>query len=155
MRDEQCLSVVVPTTEARSLVFALRTQLRSGFVAFVGTTQWLGDERHEGKAEVVLARGESQFDILRLARTDACNYDMGTEDLTKKLQAWHHSYGIDVFHAETDTVEFTLENTPADLQAFANEVYEFCPDIVDQGMGSVDVLKQAIETSHHIYLWWD
>ncbi|MGH7172102.1 MAG: DUF4253 domain-containing protein [Gemmataceae bacterium] len=155
IRDNQCLSVVVPEDEAQALVSALRKQLPPEFVAFVGTTDWLGDERHDGKAEVVVGKGESQFDILRLARTDACNYDMDTEEVITKLQSWHRSCGIDIFHAETDTVEFTLDNLPADIRAFANEVYEFCPDIVEQGVGSVDELEQIIKGYQYVYLWWD
>jgi hypothetical protein len=155
MRDEQCLSVIVREDEAQPLVFALRKQLPAGLIAFVGTTDWLGDEKHEGKAEVVVGKGESQFDILRLARTDPCNYDMDAEGVIRKLQSWHHSCGIDIFHAETDTVELTLDNVPSDIRAFANDVYDFCPDIVDQGVGSVNLLEQAIKDYQYVYLWWD
>lgn len=155
MRDEACVSVVLPEVEARPLVLDIRKQLPMGFLAFLGTTQWLGDEKHEGKVEVVIGKGESQFDILRLARTDACNYELDTESLIRKLQSWHNSCGIDVFHAETDTIEFTLASLPTDIQAFATDVYAFCPDIVDQGVGSVDALEQAIRDYQHVYLWWD
>ncbi len=155
MKDERCFSVVVPEEKARPLVSSLRKQLPSGFVTFVGTTRWIGDEKHDGNAEVVVGKGESQFDILRLARADACNCGMDTEDLAKKLQSWHHSYGINIFHAETDIIEFTLDTIPVDMRVFANEVYEFCPDIVDQGIGSVEALERAIEDHKHVYLWWD
>lgn len=155
MKDKQCLSVVVPEDTARPLVFSLRKQLPSGLVTFVGTSQWLGDERHDDKVEIVVGKGESQFDILRLARTDACNFDMDTEDLIQKLESWHFSWGIDIIRAETDTIELTLAKMPADTHAFANEVYEFCPDIVDQGVGSVDALEEVIKDYKHIYLWWD
>src|SRR5205823_10299163 len=65
MKDEQCLSVVVPKDDAQPLVFGLRKQLPPDFVAFVGTTRWLGDEKHDSKSEVVLGKGKSQFDIDR------------------------------------------------------------------------------------------
>jgi hypothetical protein len=99
------------------------------------------EETHDGKVEVVLGKGESQFDILRLARVEACNHDMDTEDLIHRLQSWHRCCGVDIIAAETDTIELSLERLPVDPWAFANEVYEFCPDIVDQGVGSVDVLR--------------
>ncbi len=154
-KDEHCLSAIVPESEARHLVFDLREQLPAGFIAFLGTMRWLGDERHNGGAELVVGKGESQFDILRLARADACNYGMDTEALVTELQSWHNSYGIDIFHAETATIEFTLDRLPADMRAFANEVYDFCPDIVDQGIGTVEALEQAIRDHKHVYLWWD
>ncbi len=80
---------------------------------------------------------------------------MDTEDVIRKLQSWHNSYGIDIYCAETDTIELTLDVVPTDTRTFANEVYEFCPDIVDQGVGSVDVLEEAIKDYQYIYLWWD
>lgn len=133
MREDRCVSVLVPEDRAQSLDFRVRQILPVGFVVFVGTTRWLGEERHEGQAEVVVGPGESQYDLLRLARSDACNYDMGTEDLLATLQSWDRAYGIQLFHAETDTIEFTLDRLPDDVYAFAAEVYEFCPDVVDQG----------------------
>jgi hypothetical protein len=70
-KDSSCLSVVVSEDRARPLVFDIRKQLPSGCQAFIGTTRWFGDERHEG-AEIAVGKGDSQFDIVRLARSDAC-----------------------------------------------------------------------------------
>ena len=80
-RDSDCVSTVVPEGQARQLVYAVRQRLPPGFVAFVGTTHWLGEETHRGSAEIVVGRGGSQFDILRLARSDAVSFDMDTDDL--------------------------------------------------------------------------
>lgn len=150
----ECLSVVTPNEQARSLVYNLRSELPAGFVAFIGTTRWLGDEQHKG-VEIVVGPGRSQFDILRLAKSDACNYGMGTEDIIMRLQKWHEAIGIDIFHAETDTIELTLTGIPGNWKAFAEEVYEFCPDIVDQGLGSLDALEDGMRNYQQILLWWD
>jgi hypothetical protein len=48
-----------------------------------------------------------------------------------------------------------LLKLPADTQAFARDVYEFCPDIVDQGVGSVEAQEESIRDSGQVYLWWD
>ncbi len=154
-RDEGCLSVVVPAGEAEALVWRLRDALGPGLVAFVGTSQWLGDETHEEGAEVAVGPGGSQLDILRLARSDAANYDMYTEDLVAKLGGYDEEFGIDITHAETDTILFNLVGWPADLAAFARDLYEFCPDIVDQGVGSVEELREVVEATGKVALWWD
>jgi hypothetical protein len=80
---------------------------------------------------------------------------MGTEDLIRKLRQWDDAYGIDIYMADTDTIQLRLKRLPPDLPAFAKEVYAFCPDIVDQGVGSVEALEQAIRESREVYLWWD
>lgn len=154
-RDEGCLSVIAPTKKAGALLSRIREALAPGLVVFVGTSQWYGDERHEGRSEVVVGPGESQFDILRLARSDAVNYEMDTEDLVEKLRQYDRDFGINITHAQTDTILFDLVGRPADFAAFARDLYGFCPDIVDQGVGSVEVLREAIEGTGQVYLWWD
>ena len=44
---------------------------------------------------------------------------------------------------------------PEDLAAFADEVYDFCPDIVEQGCDSVEALAEAIAETSTVFLWWD
>ncbi len=152
------VSVIVPGEpdgKARDLVLRLRKRLPPGWVAFVGTSRWLGEEKLDGNVEVVVGPGRDQFDILRLAKTDAVNYEMSTEALVKKLRAYHAIVPIDIWHAETDTIELDLAAVPADPKAFAKDVYAFCPDIVDQGVGSVAALEKEIVKTKRLFLWWD
>jgi hypothetical protein len=148
------VSVIVPADKAKDLVLKLRGVLPHEMLAFVGTHQWLGKEKFKG-VEVVVIAGKSQFDILRLMRSNGANYDLATEDIVAKLVQYDSAFGIRIFHAETDVVEFDLLRTPGDMTAFANDVYVFCPDIVDQGVGDVKKLAEAIEAEGTVYLWWD
>src|SRR5262249_38127499 len=107
-QDTAARSVVVPKDDAEGVLLKLRSQSLPGIIAFIGTANWLGDERHEDGAELVIAKGTTQFDIVRIARSDAVNYEMGTEDLVQKLQSYDEAFGIDIIHAETDTIEFDL-----------------------------------------------
>ena len=152
--DISGVSVIVPADKAKDLVLKLRGVLPHEMLAFVGTHQWLGKEKFKG-VEVVVIIGESQFDILRRVRTNGTNYDLDTEDIVAKLIEYDNAFGIRIFHAETDAVEFDLLRTPDDMTAFANDVYAFCPDIVDQGFGEVEKLAEAIEAEGTVYLWWD
>lgn len=139
---------------ADKLMAELRVKLPPGYVAFVGTTRWLGEYKPNG-VELVVGPAESQFDILRHARSDAVNYDLETEDLVSRLQKYDRDAGIDIVQAETDTVDFKLHRLPDNLEAFAEDLYDFCPDLVDQGCGSVSALVEEIRKNHRICLWWD
>jgi hypothetical protein len=150
-RNPAARSVLVEDDEATELVARVRAEIGPGLIAFVGCTRSLAEPCDEG-SEVVVAQGDSQFDILRV---DAVNYDMETEDLVRKLEEYHAKYGIDIFHAETDTIEFRFEAIPANLSAFCDDLYEFCPDIVDQDAGTVDKLRSRIATTGAVFLWWD
>ncbi|MBC8102842.1 MAG: DUF4253 domain-containing protein [Cytophagales bacterium] len=154
-RYDGCLSVVAPSKETEALLGRVRAALPEGMVAFIGTTRWLGDERHEGGEEIAVGAGDTQMEILRHAASNACNYDRDTEDLIQQLESYDRQYGIVLTHAETDTVEFDLVDLPPDRLAFAQSLYEFCPDIVEQGTESVAALAESIEVRGAVYLWWD
>jgi len=155
-RDEftEARSVLVQASQAEPMLGKIRSRLGPGLVAFIGTQTSHARPRPSG-VELLVGRGASQFDILRIAASDAVNYGKETEDLVKQLQVWDSAYGVDIFQAETDTIQFRLKIIPADLKKFADEVYEFCPDIVDQGVESVDQLAKDIGESRKVLLWWD
>lgn len=147
-------SVLVDDAKSEQLLGKIRSHLGPGLVAFIGTRTSHAKPRPKG-VELVIGSGASQFDILRIAASDAVNFNKGTEDLIQQIQVWDKAYGVDIFQAETDTVQFRFIKIPADLKAFAEEAYEFCPDIVDQGVGSIDQLANSISASGKLLLWWD
>lgn len=147
-------SVLVTERDAEHVLKAVRQQLPKGMIAFVGTVRSLAEPPVNG-VEMVVAPGATQFDILRVAASDAVNYGMETEDLIRELQKWDAEFGIDIWQAQTDMIQIRLKRLPADVSAFAERVYKFCPDIVDQGVGSVNELARAIRKTREVGLWWD
>ena len=157
-RDENTrgvASVLVEESKLDGVIDTLRAQLPAGWLVFQSKQYFVGE--HVGHAEIAVAPGRTQFDMLRVAHSDAANYGLGTEAVIQKLQAWDSKYrlGLDIRHAEIDVVEARLAHLPDDLDAFAREVYAFCPDIVDQGTETVEALAKEIRARHVLYLWWD
>lgn len=153
-QNPEARSALVSEADARRVVDELRRELGPRLLAFIGCTRSLADPPDEG-SEIVVAAGDDQFDMLRIAQSDAINFGMETEDLVRKLQEYDAKYGIDIFHAETDTIEFALRSMPDDLSAFCQDLYKFCPDIVDQGVGTVEKLEQEVAQKKSVFLWWD
>ncbi|MEO3946051.1 DUF4253 domain-containing protein [Gorillibacterium sp. CAU 1737] len=151
---QEAISVIADEDLGRDWVDALQDRLEGELVAFIGTTRWRGEVREEG-VEVVVARGETPFDILRLAQTDAANYDLSTEDIITKLKELDRRYGIRIYAAETECVGFELLKQPSDIEAFAEELYAFCPDLVDQGVGTMEQLIAYLKEDRYLHLWWD
>jgi len=128
---------------------------------------------------------EDQFDPVRKAGTGAPNFDMDTHAIITRLQAWQALCKFRIVGAGPDTVEIKFDTLPADMAAFARDVYDFCPDLVDQGTGCVaemieemdevspamqkliegvdfededygiEILKREIEQKKDLHLWWD
>ena len=120
----------------------------------MGVTNSLAKPSPDG-VELVVAEGASQFDILRVAATDGINHGLGTEELIRELKLWDTEFGIDIWQAQTDVIQLRLKRLPVDMKAFAARVYKFCPDIVDQGVGSARALEREIAKHKAVFLWWD
>ena len=55
--------------------------------------------------------------------------------------------------AGLDWMEARFVNPPKDFTLFAKEVYDFCPDVVDQGTETVDALAKEMQRTNTLYLW--
>ena len=104
---------------------------------------------------VAIIKGNNKFDILKYRRTDGINYGLETEDIIDKISEWDKKYEIDIIGCSRDWVLIKLNKLPQNLDEFSKEVYEFCPDIVDQGVGSLENLKKSIKIDKELFLWWD
>ena len=134
---------------ANSIVIKLKEKFRvKGLLIFVFSGEI------EAKSIAVL-KGVNDLDIIRYRRTNGINHDYENEDIISKLVKWNDNIGVTVIGCGRDWLELRFNNMPIDLNAFSEEVYEFCPDFVDQGVGEVENLKVMIEEINGIWLWWD
>lgn len=108
---------------------------------------------HQPDEVVVTALDEAGY--LAMVRPDAINYGMNHDAVMKRLAPWRPRYGLQLVGAGGDWIQFDITRPPADWQAFAHEVYELCPDVVDQGTGDVASLAREMESARTLYLWWD
>ncbi|MCP2028620.1 hypothetical protein L1276_003790 [Flavobacterium sp. HSC-32F16] len=139
------------TTEDKAveIVKKLKSKFRdNGYLIFV----FEGDGDKKG---VAVIKGTDDLDIIRYRRTDGINYCLENTDLVAKISEWKSKYGIVVIGCGRDWVHIEFDKLPSDLDSFAKEVYKFCPDSVDQGVGSVENLKPAIKEMNGLWLWWD
>ena len=143
--------VSVPEEKTDSILALLRRKLQPHhYMAFVA-------EMNAGiKTEKIgVLKGTDQYDILRIMHTDGDEYDISNQDVIDWLKGWETRAPFDIVGADSDWVEIEFKTLPADLKAFAQEVYDICPDAVDQGPGSVDGLVKEIRKTKHLFLWWD
>ncbi len=65
-------------------------------------------------------------------RTDGSNYDIETEDIVERLTDWSKKFKFEVLEVDYATVKLKLESLPENLADFCQEIYEFCPDVIEQ-----------------------
>jgi len=105
--------------------------------------------------DLAIVKTPDKYTVIRYLQTDAGNYDISNDSLVGLIQKLDARYSLDLIGAGSDWCEFVIRKEPADWLAFAKEVYALCPDIVDQGTGTVEALAEEQKRTKHLYLWWD
>jgi hypothetical protein len=145
------IAVPVPEDKAEDIMASLRRKLLPlRYMVFIV-------EMNAGlKTDTIgILKGTDQYEILRVMQTNGDDYDISNQDIIDRLKEWEKCCAFDIIGAENDWVELEFKTLPKDLDAFAEEVYEFSPDAVDQGWGSVDGLIKEIKKTNRLFLWWD
>ena len=85
------------------------------------------------------------FAAIRKAGTSGPNYDLDTDAIIERLIKWQALCSFSVTGAGGDTVDIEFTTFPKDMEAFVRDLYEFCPDLVDQGTGCVHEMVEMME----------
>ena len=147
--------ICVPVSEdqAETMLWRLRAKLCPlGYLVF-----W-SEQINNKPSEIGIIKSADKYEIIRLKQTAGPNYDIDNARLIAKLKDWDKRYGIDIMGADTDWVRIRFLSLPKDLRAFAQEVHDFSPDVIDQGVNQdIDCpedLVASIRKTKRLYLWW-
>lgn len=93
-----------------------------------------------------------------IAWSGACNYNITGAQHEAVLSHWHREYGAELLTLTFDVIELTVPHPPtipARIARVAEEQTAYCPDIVDQGVGTTTALAEQQVYSHKWFFWWD
>lgn len=116
---------------------------------------YLNDDSFGYGPDKIAVLKSDDYAYLAIIRTDGINYDLEHPQVMARYRLWNERYGLKLVGAGQDWLEAEFVNPPKDMQSFAEEVYKFCPDVVDQGTGDVQSLAREMASSKSVYLWWD
>lgn len=74
------------------------------------------------------------------------------------LRSWRDRFGAELVGLSHDVMNLRVRQKPkTQLEALelAREHYAYCPDIVDQGVGSLSALAASLMAHEWWYFWWD
>jgi hypothetical protein len=128
------LSIVGKRDEVIGAISDLQPRLlQSGYRAFMSRAYF--DNGAFKADQLVVLKTTDQFDILRLEQTSGANYEVLLPDVLARLKDWQQKCEFEIIGATGDSVTIRFHTLPKDLCAFAEEIYRFCPDSVEQGVG--------------------
>lgn len=105
--------------------------------------------------EVAIVTTKDDIEYLKIIKTDGVNYNLTANDILKKYEEWKNKYKLRLIGAGRDWMEAEIKAKNVNWSDLAKEVYEFCPDVVAQGTGTVQALEAEMKKSSTLYLWWD
>jgi ankyrin repeat protein len=92
---------------------------------------------------------------MAIVKPRAGESDVNVFDMLSKLHAWKGPLDWTLTGVGYDAFSLKLETLPADPLPLARELYEFCSDLVEQGVGTVEALARSITATGEIHFWWD
>jgi len=144
-----CSKIIAENTDATFMVKNLKDKYKEkGYLIFVFTD-------NEDQCFIGVMKGKEEIDIIKYRRTNGINYDLTDKEVIAKLESWKSKNDFYIYGCGRDWLQLEFKELPQDLGKFAKEVYKFCPDIVDQGVGEFKYLREAIVEMKGVYLWWD
>jgi hypothetical protein len=77
--------------------------------------------------------------------------------LVPYLRSWEERFDARLVGVGFDTIQLAVGRPPSEAEAIraAAELYMFNPDVVDQGVGSIEALAEEMVQGPHWAFWWD
>lgn len=141
------------SAKSTGLVLQLKDSLRAkGYSIFLLENNFDIDHKPD---RVAILKTADQFTVLKQVGTDGINYGISNDSLISIIKNFDRKYSLELIGASGDWCDFIINKEPADWMQFAEEVYKVCPDVVDQGAGSVQALADEMKRTKRLYFWWD
>jgi ankyrin repeat protein len=141
--------------------FHLHVDSRSGFDFEVArrelltrgyTLVWIDPLQQQ---QVGLFPTADQFVVVLAIGTHGANYDLYPEDVVTWLRDLHAEQPFEITGLRYDVIDGRFLADVREPRKLAKRMYEFCPDIVDQGTGTVAALALSLQQDRKLYFWWD
>jgi hypothetical protein len=113
------------------------------------------DDKYSVYYDVCILNFQNQFDVVKFMETSAPNYDIDNLHVIAKLKDWYKMHEFVLCVIDEDRIEAKFIELPKDIKSFANDAYEFCPDVIEQGYGDMDKMVNDIRHNSYFWLWWD
>jgi ankyrin repeat protein len=96
-----------------------------------------------------------KYEVIAYMGTNGANYGLGTEDVIRWLRKLEDRQPFDLTGVGGDFLAGRFLAAVKKPKELAKQMYEFCPDIVEQGCGTVEELAKQLRAMRKFFFWWD
>ncbi len=109
----------------------------------------------QGPEKLFILPTTDKYDVIALHQTNGCNYGIGPGYVVEWLKQLEAEQPFILTCIAHDTLSGRFLTLIQDPEGLAEQMVEFCPDLVDQGCGSVEVLAEDLAANDSLFFWWD
>jgi hypothetical protein len=95
-----------------------------------------------------------KYAVMAVMDTNGDNYEISTAGVIAWMKELEAEQSFLLTGIGFDYLEGRFSDPVKDPGGLARRMYEFCPDIVDQGTGTVEKLAAEVQKGN-LYFWWD
>lgn len=107
------------------------------------------------KDRIAIIDTTTQFNLLYIMRIQGNDFQIGNDKIIEWFRRWANQLEYQIVGVGIDFIMADIIEPPNDYDALAEEIYSMCPDVVDQGTGTVKELAREMKESKLLYFWWD
>ncbi|PSB41574.1 hypothetical protein C7B80_30265 [Cyanosarcina cf. burmensis CCALA 770] len=104
----------------------------------------------QAELRIAVFKGEEPWDIIKIHQTNGWNYDISPKDIINKLKSWREVCEFEIIFASKSSLSLEFVRPPTDIEKFAKNVVEFCPDLQN-----TQLVASKIEKYKSLYLTWN
>ncbi len=146
------VSFDVPQEKVEALLFKAHTNfLARGFYLFRYDQHF---SINGAPDKVALLPTQDKYAVMAALETNGDNYGIGTAGVIAWMKELEQQREFVLTGIGFDYMEGQFTSPVQDAQGLAKRMYQFCPDIVEQGVGSIPALVKELKKGR-LYFWWD
>jgi ankyrin repeat protein len=96
-----------------------------------------------------------KYEAIAYMQTNGCNFGLGPGGIIKWLKKLEKEQPFVLTGIGHDFLDGSFTRPIKHPKALARRMYKFCPDIVDQGCGTVEALTEVLKEKRRLFFWWD
>lgn len=114
-------------------------------------------ELEDGDDCVTVINKEDVLSPVRAAGTAGFNAEVTNEDIINTLLKWKEDFEMDfrVIYADMQQIDVAMIKKPLNIQALAEEIHDFSPDLIERMEDGEDSLVQMMNNENMFSLYWD
>ena len=105
--------------------------------------------------QLALAPTKDPYQLIAAFQTNGANYDLGPADIAQWLRELEEEIPFRLTGIGWDFLKGYFLAPRDDPHDLAARIYEFCPDLVDQGVGDAAGLAESLAERDDLFFWWD